>query len=108
LLKGTILYLYLDESCTDCHIVIDLQQHDVEIWPRGLMDGELYARRNALRLMPHSKPSKTKGKDGLDADSVEDTAVKGGRNWGPMLHPTPWYIFVKSNSEMEECVFPRS
>lgn len=96
------------------------------------MDGELYARRHAIRLMPKKRDGghgERKGRKKLgvvgggdspvvgesrsrSADAKEtSTGGKEGkleheRSWSPLLNPSPWFLFIKSNCDMEELVIP--
>ncbi|KAI0348134.1 hypothetical protein BDW22DRAFT_1416447 [Trametopsis cervina] len=127
-LKGKVLYLYEDESMTECEAVIELGGHDVVVYPEGLPDGELYAKRNAICLKPKlgsplkRMPSITKEMLPVP-DYTSQAEEKGGSERQKQkekaraqelekkqedarqeaLDPsTPWFIFVKSNFEMED------
>ncbi|KAI0778659.1 hypothetical protein BD413DRAFT_465721 [Trametes elegans] len=128
-LKGKVLYLYEDESMTECEAAIELSGHDVVIVPEGLPDGELFAKRNAICLRPKAgaereeMPSVTRemrlGEEDVDAPADE----KGGgarqkqrererlaelerrreeARAQAMDGSTPWFIFVRSAVEMED------
>jgi len=116
-LKGSVLYLYEDEAMSECHAALELSSHDVRIWPGGLLDAELFTRRNAILLQAmqdaHALPSVTKAMK-LGHDEVEDTAqsnevdemeikkVQEAEREEAFDFSTPWYIFVRSVTEMED------
>ncbi|KAL4251531.1 hypothetical protein ABKN59_005089 [Abortiporus biennis] len=127
-LKGKVLYLYEDEAMTECDAAIELGGHDVVIYPEGLPDGELFAKRNAICLKPRlskadkemlsvtkemkynseveesvaeassdpNKSQKTKEKI-LEAEKKREEAREEALDVS-----TPWFIFVRSNVEMED------
>jgi Maintenance of mitochondrial morphology protein 1 len=129
-LKGTVLYLYEDESMTECEAAVEVANHNVIIYPEGLLDGELFTRRNAICLK--ARPDKTmpsvtremkladdivdpqednggnarkRGKEReKEREKLVDAALKkrrAAREEATMLS-TPWFIFVRSNIEMED------
>ncbi|KAF5385242.1 hypothetical protein D9615_001134 [Tricholomella constricta] len=128
-LKGKVLYLYEDEEMTECEAAVELGGHDVVIYPEGLLDGELFAKRNAICLKPKKReaekltPSATKEMkfrgDGVDAEAEQKTAnpKPQEKEWETLLEAertkqeeplnpsTPWFIFVRSNIEMEDWYF---
>ncbi|PPQ64251.1 hypothetical protein CVT24_008654 [Panaeolus cyanescens] len=122
-LKGKVLYLYEDEEMSECEAAVELSSHQVLIYPEDLPDGELFAKRNAICLRPKSAtsglPSLTKEMK-FSSDSRPDTPNSTSSKRESALEAekkreasrqeamdtsTPWYIFVKSNIEMEDWYF---
>jgi Maintenance of mitochondrial morphology protein 1 len=124
-LKGKILYLYEDEEMTECEAAIELGGHDVAIHPEGLVDGELFSKRNAICLKPKvaetdkHPPSVTKGMS-LESEDIDAKLEQAGSQKNqeqerekPLdakeatraeaFNPTTsWFIFVRSIIEMED------
>lgn len=130
-LKGTVLYLYEDEACTECEAALDLAAHDVVVFPEGQQDGEMFAKRNAICLKPRVPPpdgempsvtkemkladdgpsieEKVEEKGGsakkreMERERLENAASKREAAREEALNVgTPWFIFVRSNFEMED------
>lgn len=130
-LKGDVLYLYEDETMTECEAAIHLSMHQVAIYPEGLADGELFTKRNAILLKPrvnsddHDKelPSVTR-EMGFEAQDVDKTIsemdvserkkekerakledleqMKEEAKAEALDNSTPWFIFVRTCVEMED------
>ncbi|KAJ1301519.1 hypothetical protein OPQ81_008768 [Rhizoctonia solani] len=128
-LKGTVLYLYEDEAMSECFAALDAGAYTVEIWPHnGMLDGELFAKRNCIRLSnkvvsagnsPKSMATVSKNmKLAEEIDVVESEASeqkeKPGRNDASLAEERskqrrtafdlsqPWHLFIKNNSDMED------
>jgi hypothetical protein len=99
-LKGKVLYLYEDEGMTEVEAAIELGGHEVVIYPEGLLDGELFAKRNAICLKPKLDA------DGRKAHSKRNSFGSGsseGEEKRETVTPsTPWFIFVSNIIEMED------
>ena len=128
-LKGKVLYLYEDEGKTECEAVIELGSHQIMIYPEGLLDGELFTKRNAICLKPKlgkSMPSVTRQMQ-LSSQNVEEKAEERNSRHSKKkqkenlkerptelerqhelvreeaLDPsTPWFIFIRSSVDMED------
>jgi hypothetical protein len=128
-LKGKVLFLYEDESMTECEAAVEVGGHNIVIYPEGLPDGELFTKRNAICLKPKvppvekSMPSVTKGMklESVDIDQkIEDLGGSSRRKEKQretlieeekkheaareeaLDLSTPWFIFVRTNIEMED------
>ncbi|EJD45778.1 hypothetical protein AURDEDRAFT_103528 [Auricularia subglabra TFB-10046 SS5] len=124
-LKGSVLYLYEDEAMAECWAALDVSMHRVSIYPDGLLDGELFAKRNAICLSPQDAtpremPSVTKemasgnaaedAKEGTtkphELAALDEAAANREAAREEAFDPrTPWFIFVRSNVEMEDWYF---
>ncbi|KAL5495023.1 hypothetical protein ACEPAI_485 [Sanghuangporus weigelae] len=130
-LKGDVLYLYEDETMTECEAAIHLSMHQVTIFPEGLADGELFTKRNAICLKSlndsddHDEelPSVTQEMsfaaqdvdktvselDGSDRKKEKECTrledlerMKEEAKAQAFDSETPWFIFVRTCVEMED------
>jgi len=114
-LKGKVLYLYEDEGMTEVEAAIELGGHEVVIYPEGLLDGELFAKRNAICLKPkrgnstQTTPSlstkksfgSSSSEDG-DRKTPSEKVERVEEKREAITPSTPWFIFVSNIVDMEE------
>ncbi|OCB85559.1 hypothetical protein A7U60_g7206 [Sanghuangporus baumii] len=130
-LKGDVLYLYEDETMTECEAAIHLSMHQVTIFPEGLADGELFTKRNSICLNPlndsddHGEELTSITREmGFEAQYVDKTGseldvsdrkkekertrledleqMKEEAKAQAFDGSTPWFIFVRTCVEMED------
>jgi hypothetical protein len=128
-LKGAVLYLYEDEAMSEVFAALDAGAYTVEIWPHdGLLDGELFAKRNSIRLSAKAisagnstAPMANVSKDMKLEDDGETTGEEPGRQKEKANKvetilteerskkrsaafdlSQPWHLFIKNNSDMED------
>lgn len=126
-LKGNVLYLYVDENMTECEAAIQLPSYDVVVFPEGLPDGELFTRRTAICLKPSGSSlerTDSSSRKSDSSESVESSVAEVASNgsdkkkktlseakeaqrklaWedDPLKPTKPWFIFVRYCSEMED------
>ncbi|CAE6470590.1 unnamed protein product [Rhizoctonia solani] len=128
-LKGTVLYLYEDEVMAECFAALDAGAYTVEIWPhQGMLDGELFAKRNCIRLSTKvvsagnspksmaaiSKNMKLADENDATEDETSEKKEKSSRADGALAEERlkqrrtafdlsqPWHLFIKNNSDMED------
>ncbi|KAF7969850.1 hypothetical protein HWV62_25850 [Athelia sp. TMB] len=118
-LKGKVLYLYEDEGMTECEAVLELGGHEVLVYPEGLQDGELFAKRNALCLRPKAAAPagiasvtremklesdiEIEGKKGRELErAIEEKEARDAAREVALHQALPWFIFVRTNVEMED------
>ena len=87
-LKGATLYLYEDEAMSECTAAIDVARCHVRVFPEeGLLDGELFAKRNALIIRE------------VECDENEQSVGSSS------TQSAPWFIFFRSVTLMEDWYF---
>ena len=111
-LKGKVLYLYEDEGMGEVDAAIELGGHEVVIYPEGLLDGELFAKRNAICLKPKLESSgrgtpelskKTSFGSGPSEDGERKAPSEKAEEKREAITPsTPWFIFASNIIEMED------
>ncbi|WVO12542.1 hypothetical protein L204_100142 [Cryptococcus depauperatus] len=99
LLKSSILFMYSDETQSDCVAAIDIHDYVVDIEDddgkfRG-KDGEMFSKRHAIVL-------KVKNQGASKGLSILTRAMGADGSRNEDLINRPIYLFSKSNSRMED------
>lgn len=104
-LKQNVLFLYQDEDQIDCAAAIQVSLYDVDLYPSGCPDGELFVKRKAIILnpiiqaTPHQSPQDPslplKPSDPSENPPVDHQSNQPGR-------PSAWFIFTRNNLEKED------
>jgi len=103
-LKDSVLFLYETEQETDCYAAIKVTLHDVVIYPEGLIDGELFMKKNAILLRPHISAAANP----TEVPSLVMGRPQGSVNGSPGADPLdtghhqPWYLFPSINHDKED------
>ncbi|KAI9611064.1 hypothetical protein H4Q26_008911 [Puccinia striiformis f. sp. tritici PST-130] len=97
-LKQNVLFLYQDEDQIDCTAAIQVSLYDVDLYPAGSPDGELFVKKKAICLKPMIQnqscdPINSQPSGGNPSD--QQTTHQPGR-------PAAWFIFTKNNLEKED------
>ncbi|POW10821.1 hypothetical protein PSTT_05733, partial [Puccinia striiformis] len=86
-LKQNVLFLYQDEDQIDCTAAIQVSLYDVDLYPAGSPDGELFVKKKAICLKPMIQNQ--------SCDPINTNTHQPGR-------PAAWFIFTKNNLEKED------
>lgn len=106
-LKDSVLFLHETERETDCYAAIKVTLHDVVIYPEGLIDGELFMKKNAILLRPHISaaanptevPSLVMGRPQASINGSASAAYADPLDTGSHQ---PWYLFPSINHDKED------
>lgn len=120
-LKDSILFLYEDDQESDCFAAIKMTLHDVVIYPEGLIDGELFMKRNAICLRPHIQAGDGHGPNGelpsliLHKQPTPNgtstsgagtgtgaTAASDKKDVSEDSSTQPWFLFPSINHDKED------
>ncbi|KAK8858495.1 hypothetical protein IAR55_002722 [Kwoniella newhampshirensis] len=101
-LKGSVLFLYDDESASNCMAAIGLDDYLVRVESdKGKRfkgrDGEMFAKRNAIVLRVANRDGKKKGMTVLTKGMPAEDAEQGRE-----MENKPIFLFSKSNTKMED------
>ncbi|OAV89269.1 hypothetical protein PTTG_08918 [Puccinia triticina 1-1 BBBD Race 1] len=90
-LKQNVLFLYQDEDQVDCTAAIQVSLYNVDLYPTGCPDGELFVKKKAICLQPIIQPHH----DSVRSEQPDHHHHQPGR-------PAAWFLFTKNNLEKED------
>lgn len=99
-IKHGNLFLYPDETQNNTKFAISLDKYIVNIWPRNLTDGQLFAKRSSIVLIKKEEFFQTVEKTQLLIDILkhENLDIK-------LLPKTSYYVYGDTSFEKENWYF---
>ncbi|KAH3682959.1 hypothetical protein WICPIJ_006069 [Wickerhamomyces pijperi] len=104
------LFLYKDETLKNVQHVIVLSNHLVTLWPRGLLDAELFTKRSAICILKKTARRKSDVPPSSSSASLADTLVTDAtadvlEKGIPPSQNSGFYIYCDTNYDKEDWYF---
>lgn len=104
ILKHGNLFLYKDEELKDVRHVIVLSNQIVTIWPRDVLDSELFAKRSSICIMKKDWSRSRRLSDSFDKDKITTSDIlSNDNNFNPPKGS--FFIYCDSNIDKEDWYF---